>query len=132
MAVNVIIPTALRQYAGNNSTVSIEGATVGEALQSLTSRFPDFGKQLFDAEGKLRSFVNIYRNDDDVRYLEGLDTPIGERDDLSIIPAIAGGRTYQAEHRTQNRPAGRCSVFYVLRQHYDRHNKSNQRRNPPL
>jgi len=91
VAVKVIIPTALRQYAGNNSSVSIEGTTVGEALQALTSQYPDFGKQLFDADGKLRSFVNIYRNDDDVRYLEGLDTPIGERDDLSIIPAIAGG-----------------------------------------
>lgn len=91
MAVNIIIPTALRQYAGNNSRVSIEGATVGEVLQALTTQFPDFGKQLFDPDGKLRSFVNIYRNDDDVRYLEGLDTPLGERDDVSIIPAIAGG-----------------------------------------
>lgn len=93
MAINVIIPTALRQYTGNQSAVRVEGGTVGEVLQALTTEYPDFGKQLFDGEGKLRSFVNVYRNDDDVRYLEGLDTPVGERDDLSIIPAIAGGRT---------------------------------------
>jgi adenylyltransferase/sulfurtransferase len=91
MAVQVIVPTPLRQYAGGQRSVSVEGATVGEALHALTSQYPDLGQQLFEGEGKLRSFVNVYRNDDDVRYLEGLDTPISERDELSIIPAIAGG-----------------------------------------
>ena len=92
MAIKVIIPTALRQYTGGQGAVSVAGATVGEALQQLTTEHAEFGKQIFDDGGKLRSFVNIYRNDDDVRYLQGLDTPIGERDELSIIPAIAGGR----------------------------------------
>ena len=92
MAVKVIIPTALRQYTGGQGAVSVEGATVGAALEQLTTQHAEFGKQIFDDSGKLRSFVNIYRNDDDVRYLEGMDTPIGERDELSIIPAIAGGR----------------------------------------
>ena len=91
MAVKVIIPTALRQYTAGQSTVAVEGATVGEALQQLTAQHPEFGQQIFDASGQLRSFVNIYRNDDDVRYLEGLQTSISDRDDLSIIPAIAGG-----------------------------------------
>ncbi len=91
MAVKVIIPTALRQYTAGQSTVTVEGATVGEALQQLTAQHPEFGQQIFDAAGQLRSFVNIYRNDDDVRYLDGLQTSISDRDDLSIIPAIAGG-----------------------------------------
>lgn len=91
MAIKVIIPTALRQFTGGQGAVSVTAATVGEALTQLTTEHGEFGKQIFDDAGKLRSFVNIYRNDDDVRYLEGLDTPIGERDELSIIPAIAGG-----------------------------------------
>lgn len=91
MAINVIVPTALRQYAGGRSRVSVEGTTIGEALEALTAQYPDLGKQIFDGEGTLRSFVNIYRNDDDIRYIEGLDTPVGDRDDVSIIPAIAGG-----------------------------------------
>lgn len=92
MAIPVIIPTALRQYTGGQSTVRVDGATVGEVLQQLTAQHPDFGKQVLDGAGKLRSFVNIYRNDDDVRYLDGLETPVSERDELSIIPAIAGGK----------------------------------------
>lgn len=91
MAIKVIIPTALRQYTGGQGAVSVEGATVGDVLQQLTTQHAEFGKQIFDNAGNLRSFVNIYRNDDDVRYLEGLGTPVSERDELSIIPAIAGG-----------------------------------------
>jgi len=91
MATNVIVPTPLRQYAGGQRSVSVEGATVGEALTALTAQYPDLGKQLFEGENKLRSFVNVYRNDDDVRYLEGMNTTLGDRDELSIIPAIAGG-----------------------------------------
>jgi len=91
MAIKVLIPTALRQYTGNQGAVGVDGSTVGEVLHQLTEQHPDFGKQIFDGEGKLRSFVNVYRNDDDVRYLDGMNTPITERDELSIIPAIAGG-----------------------------------------
>ncbi len=91
MAVKVIIPTALRQYTGGQATVSVQGGTVAEVLQQLAAEHQEFGKQIFDDGGKLRSFVNIYRNDDDVRYLDGLNTPVAERDELSIIPAIAGG-----------------------------------------
>ncbi|WP_029214640.1 ubiquitin-like small modifier protein 1 [Kallotenue papyrolyticum] len=91
MAVTVIVPTALRQYTGGQSRLTVEGATVGDALRQVVAQYPELGQQLFDGEGRLRSFVNLYRNDDDVRYLEGLETPVGERDELSIIPAIAGG-----------------------------------------
>ena len=90
MAVRVSIPTALRQFAGNNSSLTVEAGTVGAALQALTEQHPDLGNQLM-SNGELRNFVNVYLNDDDVRYLQGLDTPIGARDEISIIPAIAGG-----------------------------------------
>lgn len=91
MAVRVSIPTALRQYAGGNNALNIDGGTVGEVLQTLMAQHPDLGKQLM-LNGEVRNFVNIYLNDDDVRYLQGMATPIGVRDEISIIPAIAGGR----------------------------------------
>ena len=90
MSVKISIPTALRQFAGGNSTLNMDGNTVGDALQALTAQHPDLGNQLF-ANGELRNFVNVYLNDDDVRYLQGMETPIGARDESSIIPAIAGG-----------------------------------------
>ncbi len=93
MTVKLIVPTALRQYTGGQSTLQLEGATVGAVLQQAVTRYPDLGAQIFDGDGKLRSFVNLYRNDDDVRYLDGLETPVSDRDELSIIPAIAGGST---------------------------------------
>jgi sulfur-carrier protein len=91
MAVRVSIPTALRQYAGGNNAITIDGGTVGEVLQTLTSQHPELGKQLMQ-NGEVRNFVNIYLNDDDVRYLQGMATPIAARDEISIIPAIAGGK----------------------------------------
>lgn len=90
--IRVSIPTALRQYAGGNNALNVEGKTVGDAIQALTGEFPDLGNQLLQ-NGQLRNFVNVYLNDDDVRYLQGMDTPISERDEISIIPAIAGGRS---------------------------------------
>ncbi len=91
MAIRVSIPTALRQFADGNGSLSVEAATVGDALQALTAQHPGLGKQLM-LDGQLRNFVNVYLNDDDVRYLQGMETPIGERDEISIIPAIAGGK----------------------------------------
>ena len=91
MAVRVSIPTALRQFADGKSALTVEATTVGDALQALAAQHPDLGNQLL-ANGELRNFVNVYLNDDDVRYLQGMETPIGERDEISIIPAIAGGR----------------------------------------
>ncbi|HKX27837.1 MAG TPA: molybdopterin-synthase adenylyltransferase MoeB [Blastocatellia bacterium] len=93
----ISIPTALRQYAGGEAAVSVQGTRIGEALASLTAQFPDLKKHLFDANGKLRNFVNIYVNDEDIRYQQHEDTPIKESDEISIIPSIAGGAATESE-----------------------------------
>ena len=87
----VLIPTPLRQYAEKQDSVELTGATVGEVLGALTTKFPDLRKQLFNDEGKLRSFVNVYLNDEDIRYLKKDATPVAASDTLSIVPSIAGG-----------------------------------------
>jgi sulfur-carrier protein len=88
----IFIPTPLRQFTGGNSTVEAQGATVSEALDVLTATHPDLRKHLFTPEGKIRAFVNLYLNDEDIRYLpEKEATAIKEADTLSIIPSIAGG-----------------------------------------
>src|SRR6476660_4353872 len=91
MAVNILIPTALRNYAGGSDSVSVEARTVGEALDALTNKLPDLKKHLYGVEGQLRHFVNIYLNDEDIRYAEKGATPIKDGDALSIVPSIAGG-----------------------------------------
>lgn len=89
----VTIPTPLRGYAGGQKTVSVEGNTVGEALQALTSQYPNLRQHLFSEDGKLRSFVNVYLNDEDVRYLKYVDTPLNNADTLAIVPSVAGGNS---------------------------------------
>ena len=84
------IPTPLRPYTGNNAQVSVSGSTVGAALGDLTTQHPDLRQHLYEGDD-LRSFVNIYLNQEDVRYLDGADTEISENDTLMIIPSIAGG-----------------------------------------
>lgn len=91
MAVKVIIPTPLRQYAGRQESVQIEAGTVGEALSGLTAQYSDLRRHLYTDEGKIRSFVNVYLNDEDIRYLSKEQTPVKENDVLSIVPSIAGG-----------------------------------------
>ena len=89
---NIHIPTPLRAYTGGQQTVSVPAATVGEALEQLVGAYPDLRQNLYTAEGKLRSFVNIYLNDDDIRYLPSKEaTATDEGDELTIIPSIAGG-----------------------------------------
>lgn len=86
------IPTPLRIYTGKRDTVTVEATTIGEALSRLTAEHPDLKKHLYTEEGKLRSFVNVYLNDEDVRYLPQKDaTAVTEADALTIIPSIAGG-----------------------------------------
>jgi sulfur-carrier protein adenylyltransferase/sulfurtransferase len=87
----VLIPTPLRQYAGKQDSVDLAGKTVSEVLQSLTSQYADLRRHLYNDEGKLRSFVNVYVNDDDIRYLEKEATPLKDSDVVSIVPSIAGG-----------------------------------------
>jgi molybdopterin synthase sulfur carrier subunit len=86
------IPTPLRAYTDKQETVSVAGATVTEGLAALTTTYPALQQHLFTPEGALRSFVNIYLNDDDVRYLPAKEgSPVSENDELTIIPSIAGG-----------------------------------------
>jgi adenylyltransferase/sulfurtransferase len=96
MSVKVFIPTPLRAYAGRSDSVNVEGHTVGEALHRITSDFPELKKHLYSEDGKLRSFINIYVNDEDVRYLQREQTPLKEADEIRIIPSIAGGSTTAA------------------------------------
>jgi adenylyltransferase/sulfurtransferase len=87
----VLIPTPLRQFADKKDSVEVAGATVGAVLGTLTTQFPDMKKNLFNDEGKLRSFVNIYVNDEDIRYLQKDSTAVKDGDTVSIVPSIAGG-----------------------------------------
>jgi molybdopterin synthase sulfur carrier subunit len=91
VAVAVRLPTVLRPAAGGQSQVAVEGATIGEVLGALQQEFPAMSGQLLTDQGSLHRFVNVYVNDDDVRYLDRLDTRVGEADTVSIIPAVAGG-----------------------------------------
>jgi molybdopterin converting factor small subunit len=91
MAVKVIIPTPLRVYAGKRDSAEFPAATVGEALGQLTSQYSELRRHLFTEDGKLRSFVNVYVNDEDIRYLAKEGTPTKDGDVVSIIPSIAGG-----------------------------------------
>ncbi len=87
----ILIPTPLRQYAGKKDSVEVAGATVGEVLQTLTTQHADLRRHLYNDEGKLRSFVNVYVNDDDIRYLDKEATALKDSDTVSIVPSIAGG-----------------------------------------
>ena len=92
----VLIPTPLRQFTGKQGAVIVPGNTVGEVLRSLTTQYPDLRKQIFTDEGKMRSFVNVYLNDEDIRYLSKDATAAKEADTISLVPSIAGGATVAA------------------------------------
>jgi molybdopterin converting factor small subunit len=94
MAVKVIIPTPLRPYTGKQESVELQAATVGEALAALTIRFSELKKHLYADDGRLRSFVNVYVNDEDIRYLQKESTSLREGDTVSIVPSIAGGTNF--------------------------------------
>jgi adenylyltransferase/sulfurtransferase len=91
MAVKILIPTPLRPYTGQQAVVEIDGQSVGELLQNLAARHSELRPHLFAADGKLRSFVNVYLNDEDIRYLNRESTPVSSADTLSIVPSVAGG-----------------------------------------
>jgi adenylyltransferase/sulfurtransferase len=109
----ILIPTPLRQYAAKQDAVEVPASTVGEALQGLTSQHQDLRRHLYTDEGKLRSFVNVYLNDEDIRYMKKEATPVKEGDTISIVPSIAGGATVEAP------PQATLSNEEVLR--YSRH-----------
>jgi molybdopterin synthase sulfur carrier subunit len=91
MAVEIKIPTVLRVHTDGASTVTVDGSTVGEVFTALIERFPGVRGNLLDEAGGLHKFVNVYKDDDDIRYLDGLGTPVGDGDVLTILPAVAGG-----------------------------------------
>jgi molybdopterin synthase sulfur carrier subunit len=91
MSIKVRIPTQLRTLTGGAGEVSVEGTTVGEVLKALDAAHEGFADRLFDDAGELRRFVNVFLADEDVRFLEGLSTPVSDGQTLSIVPAVAGG-----------------------------------------
>ena len=91
MGVTVKIPTQLRAAAGGESEAQLEGATVREVLDSLYKRYDGLGERLADESGSLRRFVNVYLSGEDIRFLDGLDTPVDDGAELTILPAVAGG-----------------------------------------
>jgi molybdopterin synthase sulfur carrier subunit len=91
MSVTVRVPTTLRTLTGGASEVAVEGATVGDVLAALEAVHPGFAERILDDDGGLRRFVNVFVADDDVRFLDGTDTPVPDGETVSIIPAVAGG-----------------------------------------
>ena len=91
MAVTVRIPTQLRELSGGNAEVSAEGATVADVLKDLEAKHAGFQERLFDDAGELRRFVNVFVADEDIRFLDGVNTPVADGATVSIIPAVAGG-----------------------------------------
>ncbi len=85
------IPTPLRQYVGKQATVEVKATTVAEAMTALLTQHPELRRHLYTADGKLRTFVNVYVNDEDIRYLQKEETAVKEGDNISIVPSIAGG-----------------------------------------
>jgi len=94
MAVTVMIPPPLRPHAGGQSAAEFPAKTVAEALTHLITEFADLKRHLFTGEGKLRSFVNVYVNGEDIRFLSQQQTPVRDGDTIDIIPSIAGGREH--------------------------------------
>ncbi len=88
---NIRIPTPLRKLTGDQEVVVAEGATVGELIEHLERSYPGLKERLCDEEGNVRRFINVYLNDEDIRFLEEQATPVKETDEISIVPAIAGG-----------------------------------------
>jgi MoaD family protein len=89
--VEVRLPTLLRSQAGGQASVVVSGDTIGEVIEALVAEYPGTASQILNQDGTLHKFVNVYVNDDDVRYLLAFDTPVQDGDEVSILPAVAGG-----------------------------------------
>ena len=85
------IPTPLRKLTNNEEVVTVSGATIGSVLDELNKAYPGLGERILDEQGSIRRFVNVFLNDEDVRFLQEKETPVKETDEISIVPAIAGG-----------------------------------------
>jgi molybdopterin converting factor small subunit len=107
MAVTLLIPTALRAFTDRRAEVAVEGRTAGEAIAAFAEAYPDIRTHLYDADGALRTFINIYVGETNVKEAEGLDTPVADGDTILLVPAIAGGGDGAAGCREPlRRPAG--------------------------
>jgi sulfur-carrier protein adenylyltransferase/sulfurtransferase len=115
MAVNILIPTALRSFTGGKDSITVESGTVGDALLSLVEQYPDLKKHLYNDEGQLRHFVNVYVNDEDIRYIDKGATTIGEGDVISIVPSIAGGSTIVEQDAAQSVELDRDEILRYSR-----------------
>ena len=104
MAVTIVIPTPLRQFAGGNTEIEVEATTAGEALEQLTTRFGDLRKHLFNDQNALRNFVNVYVGDEDIRHLDGVETAIKDGETVMIVPSIAGGNIAAEAKATDDLP----------------------------
>lgn len=91
MSINVRIPTPLRKFTGGAEVVTADGATVGDVLENISEEHPGLGKRIYDGNGNVRRFVNVFANDEDIRFLDELDTELEDGDEVSLVPAIAGG-----------------------------------------
>lgn len=91
MSTTVRVPTQLRSLTGGSAELSIEGSTVGEVLKGIDAKYPGLGERIFDESGALRRFVNVFLADEDVRFLDGLETVVQPNQVISIVPAVAGG-----------------------------------------
>src|SRR3954469_17688439 len=96
----ILIPTALRQFTEQSDSVDVSGGTVGEALQDLTTKYPNIKKNLFNDQGKLRSFVNVYVNDEDIRFMDKDETELEGNETISIVPSMSGGAVGVVEPET--------------------------------
>src|SRR6266496_3073030 len=104
MPVTIIIPTALRQYANGRTEMQVESQTVGEALDQLTRDCPELRRHLYNEQDRLRSFVNIYLNDEDIRHTSGSNTTVKDGDTIMIVPSIAGGIAVEEEAKSSSVP----------------------------
>ncbi len=91
MTVTIRVPTTLRTLTAGESEVQVDPGTVGEVLQHLNAAHPGFAERILDDDGNLRRFVNVFVDDDDVRFMDGLETPVPDGETVSIVPAVAGG-----------------------------------------
>jgi molybdopterin synthase sulfur carrier subunit len=89
---NIRIPTPLRKLTNGKEEVSVSGSTIGAVIVGLEAQFPGIKERICDDQGQIRRFVNIFANDEDIRFLKNLETPVKDSDEISIVPAIAGGR----------------------------------------
>ena len=129
MAVKVMIPTPLRQYTAKRESIELEAKTVAEAFAVLTAEYGDLRRHLFTDQGKIRSFVNVYLNDEDIRFLQKEQTRVGDNDVLSIVPSIAGGiaggATGRGPEETVRRKRGRLQGIH---RHHPREAAGTERR----